>query len=278
MALSPNGRTIVSGSGDRRVKLWDVETGKLIAKWIGHTERVSSVCWSADDKQVLSGSFDGTARVWDVETGKTILIIETGHEDVWTVIYSPDHTQIGTGGHNQSAVKIWNAETGKLLATLKHDMTISLAWMSDGKKLISSSSSDLIRIYDTTAWEQIAILEGHTDLVTAITLSQNDRLLVSASDNTVRLWNLDTNLPVGPPIQHEDEVICAALSADGKVLVTGSSDGNAYIWDIHSILKDAGLEDLVLSIPHVSPDTSCFSNHTNLPLAGPNSKGVKGRM
>ncbi|KAG1825345.1 WD40-repeat-containing domain protein [Suillus variegatus] len=255
MALSPSGKTIVSGSYDGKVELWDVETGKVVARWTGHTryELVTSVCWSADGKRVLSGSWDGTARVWDVhvKTGKTILTIQTGHFDVYTAIYSPDQTQIGTGGYNEDAVKIWDAQTGELLATLKHESIVfNLAWTSDGKKLISAGYGP-IRIHDTTTWQQVATLEGHTYWVNIINLFKNDRLLVSASDeNTVRLWNLDTNLQVGPPIQHDHRLICAALSADGKLLVTGSEDKNAYVWDIHAILKDAGLEDL-LSIPHV---------------------------
>ncbi|KAG2049739.1 WD40 repeat-like protein, partial [Suillus hirtellus] len=129
-----------------------------------------------------------------------------------------------------------------------------------------------LRLWDLKTGIQIATLEGHTYWVNIITLFENDCLLVSASDeNTVHLWNLDTNLQVGPPLQHEDRVNCAALSADGKLLVTGGRDKNAYVWDIHAILKDAGLEDL-LSIPHVSPDTSCFSSHANLSLAGSDNR------
>jgi WD40 repeat protein len=127
----------------------------------------------------------------------------------------------------------------------------SLAWTSDQKKLITGSYAS-IRIFDTVTWQQIAILEGHTRTVYSLSLFPSDRLLVSAShDKTARLWNLDTNLPVGPPIQHEDLVISAVISADGKQLVTGCADQIAYVWDIHTTLKDAGLEEL-LSILDVS--------------------------
>ncbi|KAG2338251.1 WD40 repeat-like protein [Suillus weaverae] len=242
MALSPNGKTVVSGGYNGKVKLWDVETGKVVVRWTGNTsEVVWSVCWSGDGIRVGSGFSDGTTRVFDVKTGETILEIKTGHECVWAVIYSPDQTKIATGGYNKYGVKIWDANTGELLATLEHDSNIvwSLAW---GEKLISSSYGS-IRIFDTATWQEIAILRGHESVVYAITLSRNERLLASASwDNTVRLWNLDTNLPVGPPLQHKDVMECAAFSADQKMLVTGCNDNNAYTWDIHAILKEAGLE------------------------------------
>jgi WD40 repeat protein len=248
IALSPNGKTVASGSGNGngKVKLWDVETGKVVATWTGHTKGVISVCWSAVGDQVVSGSEDGTLRVWNVKTGKTILDIKTGHVYVWAVKYSPNNTQIATGGFNESVAKIWDAKTGELIATLEHNgIVFSLAWTSDGKKLITASHGPL-RIFDTATWRQIATLEGHTNYVAAITLSRNNRLLASASDDkTVCLWNLDTNLPVGPPLQHNDWVHSAAFSANGLVLVIGSEDKNVYAWDVHTILKQAGLEDLL---------------------------------
>lgn len=130
------------------------------------------------------------------------------------------------------------------ITALKH----FLAWTSDEKKLISGSLA-LIRIVDTAAWQQIAILQG-IHLVTAISLPPNNRFLVSVSLNKpARLWNLDANLPVGPPLHHERSLYSAALSPDGKVLVTACRNKNAYAWDVHAILKEVGLEDL--SIPDV---------------------------
>jgi WD40 repeat protein len=264
MALSPNGKTIASGSGgsdNNTVVLWDVETRKVVSKWTGHIDVVCALCWSADGERVASGSWDGTARVWNVNTGKTILKIKTRHKWV-RVMYSPDSSKLATGGDKEDAVKIWDAETGKRLTTLKHDLTVhSLTWTSGGKKLISGSY-DLIRIFDTATWQQTAILQGHTNIVYAISLSRNNRLLASAShDTTARIWNLDTNLPVGPPLRHGKDLSSAALSPDGKVLVTGCEDGNVYTWDVHAILKEAGLEGLLSTgtdIASVNPSPTLF--------------------
>ena len=263
IALSPNGKTVASGSRDGKVRLWDIETKKVIARWTGHTGTARSLCWSVDGERVVSGSEDGSIRVWDVESSDTVLgPIKTGHRGfVSAVIYSPDTTKIATGGRNEDALKIWDAKTGNLLSTIKHDSTVSsLAWTSDQKKLITGSHPS-IRIFDTATWQQIAILEGHTRTLCSLSLFQNDRLLASGSvDNTARLWNLDTNLAVGPPIQHEDIVRHAAISADGTLLVTGCDDKNVYAWDIHTTLKDAGLEDL-LSIHDVNTSTGVSLQH-----------------
>ncbi|KAG2739659.1 WD40 repeat-like protein [Suillus brevipes Sb2] len=243
IALSPDGKKVVSGSHDGAVRLWDIETCKVVKKWTGHTSIVTSVCWSRDGRRVLSGSFDGTARQWEVESsGETMpeplenifASIKTGRIWVYAVVYSPDTTLIATGGwdDDKNMIKIWDAKTGKLVATLKgHTHTVlCLAWTKDGKTLISGSNDSSIRTWNTTNWKQIAVLDEHTSPVRAIAISPNDRILASASfDNTARLWNLDNREPIGSPLQHAAEVNCVSFSAGGKRLATGCNDKNAYI-------------------------------------------------
>ncbi|KAG2757700.1 WD40 repeat-like protein [Suillus brevipes Sb2] len=222
MALSPDGKKAVSGSWDGAVRLWDIDTCKVVTKWTGHTDIVWSVCWSPDGRRVLSGSHDGTARQWEVKNGETmpepieniLASIETGHEQVYAVIYSPDMTLIATGGwdgRNASSIKIWDTKTGKLVATLKGhtDAVTCLAWTKNGKTLISASVDSSIRTWNTTKWKQTAVLDEHAGV-------------------------------------HADEVNCVSFSAGGKRLATGCDDEHAYIWDVAAILREAGLEDLLL--------------------------------
>ncbi|KAG1839340.1 WD40-repeat-containing domain protein [Suillus subalutaceus] len=122
-----------------------------------------------------------------------------------------------------------------------------LAWTKDGKTLISGSW-DSIRIWNTTNWwEQTAVLVEHTSWVTAIAISPNDRILASASDDkTARLWNLDNGQPISSPLQHAQPVQCVSFSEGGKLLATGCNDKNAYSWDVAAIVREAGLNDLLL--------------------------------
>jgi WD40 repeat protein len=131
-------------------------------------------------------------------------------------------------------------------------MVRCLAWTKDGQTLISGSHDCSIRTWNTTKWEQTAVLDDHTGVVYGIAISPNDRIMASASsDKTARLWNLDNGKPISSPIQHAEQVLCVSFSAGGKQLATGCEDKNAYIWDVAAILREAGLDDL-LSDPKVS--------------------------
>jgi WD40 repeat protein len=259
IGLSLDGKTVASGSDDGAVRLWDVDTGKVIAKLAGGPNPIISVCWNRDGGRVVSGTYaGGTARVWGVESGKTVLAIETGFSSMGSVIYSPDTTMIATGeyrreGEGEEYVKIWDAKTGKLVANLKgHTGGINcLAWTADGKTLISGSDDHSIRTWNATTWLQTAVWTGHTGTVYGIAISPNGRILASASyDNTARLWNLENGQPIGSPLQHDSPLYCVSFSMDGKLLATGCDDKNAYAWDMSVVLKEAGLSDLLK--PNVS--------------------------
>ncbi len=72
MALSADGRRVVSGSGDNTLKLWDLESGAELMTLAGHTSFVAAVALSSDGRRALSGSYDTTLKVWDVDAGEPV--------------------------------------------------------------------------------------------------------------------------------------------------------------------------------------------------------------
>src|SRR5258706_7162181 len=82
LSCSPNGYHIVTGSVDKTIRIWDVETGATIGNPVtGHTDRVISVAYSPDGRRIASGSSDRTIRIWDAETGAPVGRPLQGHTD-----------------------------------------------------------------------------------------------------------------------------------------------------------------------------------------------------
>ncbi|KAG2337778.1 YVTN repeat-like/Quino protein amine dehydrogenase [Suillus weaverae] len=150
-------------------------------------------------------------------------------------------------------LKVWDANTAELLKTLEGGF-MSLAWTSDGKKLIAVGGTE-IRKFETTAWSQTVLTDSAQDSQT-ITLSPNERILAGTSvfEQTVQLWNLETNQPIGTLHPHEDYVNCTSFSADGKFLTTIYNDGRIFTWDISAIVREAGLlSDIADVTPRPTP-------------------------
>ncbi|KAJ8593613.1 WD40 repeat-like protein [Rhizopogon salebrosus TDB-379] len=290
IALSPDGKKVLSGSNDDAVRLWDNDTAKIIARWMGQTAGVTSLCWSRDGRRAVSGAYDARVRVWDAETGKSTILELLEFDRVMAAIYSPDERMIAAGGwrnKNIGFIQIFDANTGKLVKNLGFTARVyCVAWPGDGKTFISGSDDHEIRIWNTTTWQQIAVLTGHTSAVHDIAVSPNGRILASASwDHTARLWNIENGQPISSPLQHAENVHCLSFSADGNILATGCWDHNAYTWDVSAIFREAGLEEL-LSNPHDvghsmpilhdvrSSDSRMLINHPQGSLTTPDNPAI----
>jgi len=146
VSFSPDGKTLVSGSRDKTIKLWNVKTGKEIRTLKGHNSRVRSVNFSPDGKTLVSGSNDKTIKLWNVETGQEIRTLK-GHTDIINnAVFSPDGNYILTASEDKTA-KIWD-NNGRGISTLLHDRPVRLAVFTAGENIATVSGDTVVRIFN----------------------------------------------------------------------------------------------------------------------------------
>jgi WD40 repeat protein len=112
VAFSQDGRRVVSGSFDKTVRIWNVETGEEERKLEGHSHWVYSVAFSQDGRRVVSGSFDKTVRIWNVETGEEERKLEGYASQVKSVAFSQNGKHLVSESIDKLQ-KILNMEPGK---------------------------------------------------------------------------------------------------------------------------------------------------------------------
>ncbi|KAE9406405.1 WD40 repeat-like protein [Gymnopus androsaceus JB14] len=238
VAFSPNGQKIVSGSGDKTIRVWDSNTGKQLGDSLqGHEDLVRSVAFSPDGQKIVSGSDDKTIRVWDSNTGKQLGDPLQGHEDwVHSVAFSPDGQKIVSGSGDKT-IRVWDSNTGKQLGDPlqgHEDLVHSVAFSPDDQKIVSGSDDKTIRVWDSNTGKQLGDpLQGHEDWVHSVAFSPDGQKLVSGSgDTTIRVWDSNTGKQLGDPLQgHEGWVHSVAFSPDGQKIVSGSDDKTIRVWD-----------------------------------------------
>jgi WD40 repeat protein len=257
VAVSPDGRRIVSGSSDNTVAVWDLETGSRLLTLAGHQDRVYSVAVSPDGRRIVSGSDDQTAAVWDLETGARLHTL-SGHEGpVSSVAVSPDGRRIVSGSWDKTAA-VWDLETGSRLLTLAghQDGVTSVAVSSDGRRIVSGSSDNTLAVWGLETGSRRHTLAGHQGWVSSVAVSPDGRRIVSGSaDDTVAVWDLQTGTRLLTLSGHQGGVTSVAVSPDGRRIVSGSGDTVA-VWDLQTGARRhtlAGHQHYVNSVA-VSPD------------------------
>ena len=113
VAFSPNGKMLASASWDQTVRLWNVNTGRLLHTLTGHTNDIMSVAFSPDGNTLASGSWDGTIRLWNPRNGKLKRTVTEHAGGVASVAFSPDGNTLASGsaGPYDSLVEYYNMET-----------------------------------------------------------------------------------------------------------------------------------------------------------------------
>ena len=114
-SFSPDGERIVTAAWDRKAKVWDAATGKLLVILIGHTDTVESAAFSQDGMRIVTVSSDRTAKVWDATGGKMLLTLSGLSIWVNSASFSPDGKQILTLA--ETSTEVWDGDSGRRLYT-----------------------------------------------------------------------------------------------------------------------------------------------------------------
>jgi WD40 repeat protein len=234
IAITADGKTLVSGSADKTIKLWDLATGKerVTLKW--RTRGVISVSIAADGKTLASGSGDGTIELWDLSTGKELSILK-GHNNHATVALTADGRTLASGSMDKAkSVKLWDVATGKTRMTLDLGRVRTVALTADGKTVACITVNRIVTLWDLRTGQERARLRDAGDWRSPLAFTADGRMLASfvPQDATVKLWEVATGKERVALEGHVRDVRALAFSADGRILAAGSEDGTVTLWDV----------------------------------------------
>ena len=249
--LSSDGQTLVSGSEDKTIKIWNLNTGQVSRTLLGHSDAVRSVTLSPDGQILASGSGDKTIKLWNLRTGQIRTL--SGHSGpVWSVAISPDGQTLVSSSED-STIKIWDLPNGELRRTINgHSGRIfSVAISPDGQTFATASIDKTIKVWNLRTGELMRTLLGHADAVRCVVFSPDGQKLASSSwDKTIKVWNLRTGELMRTLLGHSDRVVSIAFSDDSQIAST-SVDKTIKVWNWQTgklLSTLSGHSDWVLSV------------------------------
>jgi small GTP-binding protein len=236
VALTPDGKTIVSSSEDKTIKLWDLKTGKCRATLKGHNEKVYCVALTPDGKTIVSGADDKTIKLWDLKTRKCRDTLK-GHTElvINLALTSEGKTIVSTSYDN--TLKLWDLKTRKCRDTLKGNNSpiYCVALTPDGKTIVSGADDKTIKLWDLKTRKCRDTLKGNNSPIYCVALTPDGKTIVSgAEDSTIKLWDLKSGKCRATLEGHTGWIASLALTPDGKTIVSGAEDKTIKLWDLKS--------------------------------------------
>lgn len=263
VAISPDGKQLISGSDDKTLCIWDIDNPKPMQVLKDHQNYVLSVAFSRDGKRFLSAGggawrgpqftteSDQIVRLWNAEERKVLKKMSGHQAPIWSVAFSPDekHALTGSGGYDTSggkftpagfALKLWDLSTGETVRDYKgHESWVrDVVFHPNGKTLVSGGWDKTVRVWDIDKDQPVQTFREHKDNVEAIALSTDGKWLLTGGgrpvggDTAIRLWDLSEGKVVKRFAGHTKRVWKLAFAKDGQRFISAGADNTIRLWDV----------------------------------------------
>ena len=223
VAISPDGRTVLSGSWGDSLKLWDIASGRELHSFPAHKETIFSIAISPDGLTALAGCWDKTLKMWDIATGRELRSF-TGHSEVVnSVAIFPDGLT-ALSGSNDNTMKLWDIASGREFRSFtgRADAVWSVAISQDGRAALSGGLRTL-ELWDVSTGRELRSFSGHSDWVDSVAISPDGRMALSGSyDKTMKLWDIASGREIRTFTGYADWVSSVVFSPDGRYILSGS--------------------------------------------------------
>jgi serine/threonine-protein kinase len=236
VAVSPDSRLVLSSGYDNTVRLWDIQTGKEIRRFVGHDGLVHGLAFSPDSKRVLTSGKDGTIRLWEVETAKEIRLFPGHAGAVRCIALSSDGKLLLSGGVDKT-LRLWEVDTGAEVRRLEGPTASVLAvvFAPDGRHALSGGNESIVYQWDVQTGHVVHRLDVPRDTVLSLAISRNGRkALAGTSGGLVYLWDLESGKQLHRLEGHWAPVRAVGFTLDGRRAISGNTRRGMILADVET--------------------------------------------
>ncbi|MGH9845573.1 MAG: WD40 repeat domain-containing protein, partial [Blastocatellia bacterium] len=227
LAVTPDGKLLISGSADNTVKLWSMPEGRWLATLPAHPDNVKDLAVTPDGSLLITACAD-TLRLWSLPEGRLLTAMDEHTDAVNTMAITPDGRTLISGGDDKT-IRFWSLPEGRLLATLEgHNTPVQyLAVAPNGKVLVSGGKESRLRLWSLPERRLLTRLSGSYN---ACAITPDSRAMAVFGSSDIELRSLEDGRLLST-VKAGYGVQSLAVSPDGKLLVAAFRD-NLRLWSL----------------------------------------------
>jgi WD40 repeat protein len=238
LALSPNGKTLVTGSDQGALLVYDAEKLERKDRQEGHEGRISFLQFTEGGQTLVSAAGDNSIRSWKAN-GESVTVKESKERLLNLSADGQKALFLATDG----TLKITEWATGKEHLSFRppEGGTVTLAALTkDNRLLTSRGGDDILKTWDASTGKEISSQKMGGTGLRVFTMLPDGRTLIAVSyDGTIRFWDLASATMLRQTSEPAGTVMTVRLSNDGKLLIVGSAEGRVRVFETRTGQKVA---------------------------------------
>lgn len=290
IALSSDGRTLVTGDSTGKISLWDARTGRRVGTFTDpphEPDTIGALAFSPDGRRLFATGTRPWIRVWDTLTRKPLPVLSAGPEIADLDVSADGHTIVGTS--TTGPISLWRPLAHSLPATPA--AVVDVAYQPQTGTLAAASVDGTLQLLDphSQAGPTIVHLPAPAH---AAAYSPDGTLAVAEDDGTVRLLNRAGSIQTTLKLDDDRTPRAVTFSPNGQILVAIARkrildpDAKLYIWKTHTLgrrtIQDVNGGGNIASqsdVPHIvfAPDSNTLIM-TDMEKLGPGERDPQGQI
>ena len=227
LAVHPDGKHFVATGAGKMVILWEIETGKKVRSFDGHTGSVYTAILVEGGKRLITGASDDTLRQWDVESGECLKVQKEKpkYDTIYTIRASPDGKRFAMVSLDKRVRVFESATLEEVWKTKLKEKGQVIAWSPDGKLVATPAGDEKIYLLNAADGKTVHVIDVQWKSHTPVAFSTDSRILISGGDYLLHLHDVETGRQVEPGMGFADRY------DSYDAMAVGDRGGRIYLAD-----------------------------------------------